>query len=261
MNPLLASGLRKINSFVPSLSSGLSVLAYHLVDGGTDTVIDISSSVFERQLDCLASNATFVDLRAGVDAAEQGETPTPQVALTFDDAFENFVDVVWPIIERRKLPVTLFVPVDFVRGGPSPLTGGEHLRPCTWKQLAELSQTGLVSIGSHTMSHRNMRRLSAEDVRYECAQSRMVLEEQLGTQVETFCYPQSKWSAAVADEVRKHYSVGVIAGGRVVSEPHFDRAAIPRFPITKFSSEDFETRFRRRWWLDEVAKDFVRQYR
>ena len=52
-----------------------------------------------------------------------------------------------------------------------------------------MKQSGLVSFGSHTCSHRRLRSLSDEEIEQEVIKSKHVLEEKLHTPVYSFCYP------------------------------------------------------------------------
>lgn len=82
-----------------------SVLTYHRV---TD------AAAFATQIRFIVERYRVV----GVDdllAAIAGTRPLPPRALliTFDDAYQDFADVAWPILQHHGLPVTLFVPSGF----------------------------------------------------------------------------------------------------------------------------------------------------
>jgi peptidoglycan/xylan/chitin deacetylase (PgdA/CDA1 family) len=65
--------------------------------------------------------------------------------------------------------------------------------PITWEQIREMEASGLVSIGAHTMHHPLLSSLTdVSEVQYEVAESRRVLEQQLGHPVHTFAYPIGK---------------------------------------------------------------------
>lgn len=62
--------------------------------------------------------------------------------------------------------------------------------PMSWDQIREMEASGLVSFGAHTMNHPILSCLSdPAEARYEVAESRKVLEENLGHAVSTFAYP------------------------------------------------------------------------
>jgi peptidoglycan/xylan/chitin deacetylase (PgdA/CDA1 family) len=134
-------------------------------------------------------------------------------ALTFDDAFANFADVVWPRLRDAGLPATLFVPTGFVDGThASPLSTAPRLSACTWAQLRRMRAEGL-EIGSHSRSHRNLRLLDDDAIDADLAAARVRLHEELGIEDAPFCYPQAKVSAAAERVVRRHHRVAVVGGG------------------------------------------------
>ncbi len=67
----------------------------------------------------------------------------------------------------------------------------EDYAASTWKEIIEMSNNG-VEIGSHTMSHPVLSKISAEEVDYEICYSKKYLESKLKKQVNTFCYPNGQ---------------------------------------------------------------------
>jgi peptidoglycan/xylan/chitin deacetylase (PgdA/CDA1 family) len=65
--------------------------------------------------------------------------------------------------------------------------------PMNWSEIREMDQSGLVSFGAHTMHHPIIAYLShPEELRAEVQQCRVVLEQQLGHSIRSFCYPVGK---------------------------------------------------------------------
>jgi peptidoglycan/xylan/chitin deacetylase (PgdA/CDA1 family) len=159
-------------------------------------------------------------------ALESGEPfADDRVAVTFDDAFENFDTVARPVLERFRVPATLFVPTDFVDGrAPGPLAGAEDLPPVGWKRLAEWAEGGLVEIGSHSRSHPDLRSLDDEGLDREVAGSAAVIRERIGVDPTVFCYPRGHVSEPVEQRVAALYRAGV-AGGGVKNRPGRARLA------------------------------------
>ncbi len=56
-------------------------------------------------------------------------------------------------------------------------------------ELQTIARHPLVTIGAHTVTHRFLARLSADEVRWEAAESKRVLEQLLDTAVDHFSYP------------------------------------------------------------------------
>jgi peptidoglycan/xylan/chitin deacetylase (PgdA/CDA1 family) len=182
------------------------VLCWHLVEAGIGGPVDLPRATFESQLDDLVAIGL---VRPLVDVAMTGEG----IGLTFDDAFANFADVVWPALRARRLPATLFVPTGFVDGTHgSPLSTGPGLAACSWGSLATMVREGL-TLGSHSVSHRDLRTVDDDGLDDEVAQAKARIADRTGQVPRAFCYPQAKWDRRVEAIVRRHHDVVVTGGG------------------------------------------------
>jgi len=64
--------------------------------------------------------------------------------------------------------------------------------PLTWAQIREMQQSGLVAIGSHTLSHVIVTRCDPERAQDELRRSRQLIEERIGAACRLFCYPNGQ---------------------------------------------------------------------
>lgn len=107
-------------------AAGAIILNYHSVapDHERDLIeptFSMSVKAFQRQIDFLAIRRRVVPLSGLVDDLEQGRTPERgTVCLTFDDAYRNTLTTAAPILAKRGLPATLFVPTGMVDRGENP---------------------------------------------------------------------------------------------------------------------------------------------
>lgn len=249
---LARRAVRRAQDVLPDLG-GTTVLAYHLVDAATSSPVDLSLDAFVGQLQQLARLQATVPLGAA--------TGDREVVLTFDDAYANFYDVVWPLLVEHKLPATLYVPYDFVEGrGAAPITGTQHLPACSWSQLREMVAGGL-DIGSHSITHRNLLRLPLEVAQREVEDSKHMLEDKLGTAVESFCYPQAKWNQALERVVRKAYRTAVVGGGTKYWAGRTPSWRIPRVSLRRDMPVDLSPLLRSPLCLEEAAGDLTRRFR
>lgn len=83
--------------------------------------------------------------------------------------------------------------------------------PLTWEQIRELDSSG-VEVGSHTVTHPILTRISGEKLRYELRESRARLEDVLGHNVELLGYPNGDHNLSVQQEAaRAGYTCAVTA--------------------------------------------------
>ncbi|MBN1789460.1 MAG: polysaccharide deacetylase family protein [Bacteroidales bacterium] len=66
----------------------------------------------------------------------------------------------------------------------------------SWEQIREMAGNRLVTIGAHTITHRALSRLSAEEARHEIAGSKIIIENKIGRSVKHFSYPFGKRNLA-----------------------------------------------------------------
>lgn len=70
-----------------------------------------------------------------------------------------------------------------------------------WDEVRAMASHPLVTIGAHTVNHRNLKRLSEVDARREIGDVRRILEEKLGAEPRHLAYPYGYASAVGCREV------------------------------------------------------------
>ncbi|QIB73933.1 polysaccharide deacetylase family protein [Halogeometricum borinquense] len=223
-----------------------AILAYHAV-GEPAGYGNISTDRFRRDLDYITQHFTVGDLPAVLDS-HGGK----RVALTFDDAYDDFYENVFPLLREYNVPATLFVPVEFVGGCPddyayrfarSPidhesfndpsLFGGETVHGpsmMSWDRLNEVAADPLVTVGTHTRTHPDLGRIhDRETLEYEIIGARDVLEERLGVDVDRFCYPYGRYSDEAVSVVEESHRLAVTSQHGVLTDIEAaDRYRLPR---------------------------------
>lgn len=106
--------------------------------------------------------------------------PPKSVCITLDDGFKDNLVNGLPALERYGLKATIFLTVDYIG------RGGEYLN---WDDIKTLSGSGLISFGSHSMSHRKLSLLGTADLEKELVTSKHILEDRLAAAVDLFAYP------------------------------------------------------------------------
>ena len=121
-----------------------------------------------------------------------GKLPERSVVLTFDDGYASHFELVAPLLVRYRFSGTFFISVGLV-GRPGYLT---------WDQIRKLAFLGM-EIGSHGMSHAPLTQLGDSELSRELAESKRLLEAELGLPVRSMAAPGGFWNQAVSDAVTR----------------------------------------------------------
>lgn len=101
------------------------VLLYHGVHGDDVEVglrnrsgKHVSASRFDAEMATIAADRPLVSM-PDVASALRGERSLPEgaVAVTFDDGFANNYDHAWPILERHRVPATIYLSTGYIGTG------------------------------------------------------------------------------------------------------------------------------------------------
>ncbi|MEN8181394.1 MAG: polysaccharide deacetylase family protein [Myxococcota bacterium] len=139
--------------------------------------------------------------------------PRRPLALTFDDGRRGVLEHALPVLVHHRIPATCYVVTDWLEGRSIP----EHERYSgflEWGALDELLGGGM-AVGSHTLSHRNLKKIPAHEVWREVADSRRLLEDRLARPVPHFSFPSGRSPREVVRAVRRAgYRTAVATGQR-----------------------------------------------
>lgn len=275
------------------------VLLYHRVaDLQWDHAhIAVTPAQFEHQMSYLQSHFEIVPLK-DCDAG------SGTVAITFDDAYRDFLETTCPILEGLGIPSTLFVvtghlvddelfwwdelavllrsslldltvdlgdstvdikceaqsdiesvyralhsvmlnaspeQIDYILDQlreVAPPADTAKFRTLKWTELVNLSSSPLVSLGSHTMTHPNLTKVSPETRLDELRMSKASLEDTIGP-VDYLAYPfgfSDKETRSVARKVG--YRRGFTTHARGLS-PVDDEMRLPRASVTSLEIDEF----------------------
>jgi peptidoglycan/xylan/chitin deacetylase (PgdA/CDA1 family) len=162
------------------------ILMYHYVDdtpppAGPDAdSLTVRTKDFRAEMKYLVENGYSTVSLADVYLAMAGrkELPGKPVVLTFDDGGLDNYEVAIPILKQYGLTATFFVITGHV--------GKEG--QMSWEQLREMAAQGM-SIQSHTVSHPDLRGVSASRLKSELIDSRKAIANAIGEPSYVLCYP------------------------------------------------------------------------
>jgi peptidoglycan/xylan/chitin deacetylase (PgdA/CDA1 family) len=200
----------------------ISILAYHSISVD-ESPTSILPEIFEEHLQLLRKRGVFfVSLSSVVEWRKKKERlPKKAVALTFDDGYADFESVVLPLLERYKIPVTLFFVGSEVASRKALGVDRPLLTP---EALERLHVHPLVTLGYHSYSHSNLSRMSREELFKEITPP---------VPVPFFAFPGGNYSrTAIAALHEAGYDAGFSIKAKLVSHAT-PRYLFPRSVVTK----------------------------
>lgn len=217
-----------------SSSSVVPVLMYHSIDPNGDKMAPyVSPEAFKKQMEFLAEHHydTVTPEKVVAIMKKAEKMPRRAVAITADDGFENFYTYAFPLLKKYNLKATVFMIIDKI-GEPGMLNR---------RQLREMSDSGLVTIGSHTKSHPWLPTISVDEDRLheELAGSKKTLEESLGKSVNFICYPNGGFNDLIKETAKEAGYEGGFTTNPVRRSDIDDVYAIRRIKMSSTSVSPF----------------------
>jgi peptidoglycan/xylan/chitin deacetylase (PgdA/CDA1 family) len=251
--------------------SGAVILMYHSVapDEAAPYIEPgnrIDPRSFERQMAFLAARRRVVALCQLVEDLAAGRTPPAgTVCITFDDGYRDNLTVAAPILDRYRLPATLFLATGLVARGEMQWSDRLHwLGPQShkslhgrlleashaermrlldqfqaretperlmldWDGVRELRRRyPFFEIGGHTRDHLDLTRHPGE-ARAQIDGCAADLRRELGVEARHFSFPYGRWCPETRRAViRAGWRSAVVTDARGRIGPATDRYAMPR---------------------------------
>ena len=138
------------------------------------------------------------------------------VLITFDDGYENVYKYAFPILEKYGLKAAVF-PITAYIGKVNlwevPFLGRHaHL---SRSQILELYKAGWI-IGSHTVTHPDLRKLDEQKLKMELEISKKSLEDIIGDEIQALSYPYGLYNTKVKKAVRDAgYNIAFKSAGKL----------------------------------------------
>lgn len=226
---------------------GVPILMYHGIRHGTGTEhpyfeTNTSPELFAQHMQSLRDSgyttASLTDAVAAIAADGPGQR---RVAITFDDGYRNFYTHAFPILAEYGFKATMFIVSGFTGECPLRRDDKEYM---TWDEVREIHSHG-IEIGSHTVTHPELQRMSPEQVDYEIWQSKKAIEDELGHSIRSFSYPfsfpeqDSEFVGLLKGLLESHgYENGVSTIIGTAGRDH-DWFFLPRLPVNSYDDVAF----------------------
>ena len=182
------------------------ILMYHMVQphraGAKFNGLRVTPERFEAQVRWLREQG-FSFYTVSELWAQWDRLPERAVAITFDDGYADNLHYALPILARYDAKATIYVVVDrhdrdWSTYKKAHHNSGELAREAKLSddEVRHLVASGRIEIGSHTLTHCNLRSTPDDAKRHELLASREQLEALTGMPVRSFAYPFGIYSTA-----------------------------------------------------------------
>jgi len=174
---------------------------YHSVDDNSK-FFTISRNDFERQMAYLAGKGYHVvPLPHLVSMIKRRKSVAGCVALTFDDGYEDFYTNAIPILQKYKLPATVFLATGLI-GKTYNTVDGEELSMMNKETALRVCKEKDIYCMPHTVTHPNLRDISLEESIREIESSRIDVEGISKREARVFAYPKGRYTQKIINYLR-----------------------------------------------------------
>lgn len=231
---LLIVAFLLLGFWLVSPGPGVPILAYHMVSD-LDEVYSVNPSEFDLHMRYLSeqgyqtiSLAEFIEARNG-----KGKLPPKPIIITFDDGYADNYLTALPIMEKYGFRATVFVIAGKV---------GQEMY-LTWDQIKAM-QARRTEIGSHTLSHSAMGKITSDEKKREAILSKKILEENLGTKVSFLAYPYGSFDEESFTILKEAGYLGACTGLAGLNLPKDNSYRLKRvnLPHPKYGLWEFRIR-------------------
>ncbi len=199
------------------------VLMYHAVSDDCWGYVElfVSPSDMEEQLAYLVENGYDPIWFEDLAHVEDYDKP---VILTFDDGYDDNYTELFPLLQKYNVKATIFIIGQDVFGVQHKLTQD---------QIREMSDSGLVSIQSHSYTHGDLDAMDEETLEYEISETKKVIARITGKAPYVLCYPSGKYSDLTIEVASKHHLFGLKMVGGLYNTSVDDPFEVSRYYIAR----------------------------
>ena len=156
---------------------------------------------FERQIKYFKNCGDFISIDEVLQIVEsKSKISGKYFCMSFDDGFYNCYSNMMPIVVKYNVPVIIYLPTKYVG---LKLNNGEEANEILnfhpnnpkaisfldWDNCIEMQKEKIISFGSHTCGHKNLSKLTKQEIEFELQMSKQIIEEKLGNNCIHFACP------------------------------------------------------------------------
>ncbi len=207
--------------YVINNQSKIQILMYHrVINDGDHYSVEIKE--FEKQMKYLHDSGFTPIFLSEIDNYNDYKKP---IVITFDDGWKDVYDNAYPILKKYNFKFNIFLITSLLN---KDLYMTDDI-------VKELSKSDLVEIGSHTVSHNYLSSLSIDSQKEELSDSKNIIEELIGKNINTCAYPYGDYNDDTIEVVKDYYDYCVTTN-RAFNSKDTNKLILNRYNIPKKNS-------------------------
>lgn len=190
-----------LNHTTMTFPQTVPILMYHAIDDYQGVGLQdlfVTPSNFEAQINYLKTNGYTLLTFEDWDKINQVNNP---IMITLDDGMKNNHNI---LSIFQKLKDEQFTPKATIYMIADAINKEGFLSE---KELRQMSDSGMISIQSHTSSHNELPQIT--DYTHELQASKEKIEQITGKPVNSLAYPIGRFNDQVVEETKKYYEFAV----------------------------------------------------
>tara|TARA_A100001011_G_C14205337_1_gene797543 strand:+ start:348 stop:1157 length:810 start_codon:yes stop_codon:yes gene_type:complete len=164
-------------------------------------VFDDEVQNFKSQINLMKNYGDFISYDDSISILEQGLKPKERYfCLSFDDGFKNIFNNVIDIFLKDKIPCMFFIPTSFIDN--LRVDSGKvffnrkdiSINFLSWNDCRRIVSENIFDIGSHSVNHNLISKLSLDESMFEIVNSKQIIENKLNIKCNHFAPPVGDYS-------------------------------------------------------------------
>lgn len=173
----------------------------------------------EGRYNVMPLEAIIKALRAGTSL------PDKTIGITIDDAYLSVYEEAFPLLKAAHLPFTLFVTTGNIGDTPTSYM--------SWKQVNEMAQSKLVTIGNHLASHVSALEMSESEIKQEMSRAQSKIRQKTGKSPALFSFPYGEYSNKAVELVETAGFQAAFGQQSGAVDSNADLFRLPRYALSE----------------------------
>lgn len=204
-----------------------SIYVYNRINEDQYADTNIRQEQFIAHLDEIETNNYTVKSTMDIVKALKSKESLPDntISMTFDGGYKSFIEIAYPLLEKRNIPYTVFITTDHI--------DSDNPQYLSWPELKKIAKSDLSTIGLMPSSYKRIYFEDEQEIRRLINKAITRYREELGSEPELFAYPFGEHNKKYRDIVKASGFKAAFAQQSSIVSDQKDLFSLPRFAMTE----------------------------